>query len=161
MASSFPQELVLEVLGVSAGMMAIIPPILRGVEGCRGPYGVRRARRGEAHFSQPAGEVGAGGLRDWTPVSPDYPGLGRRQGPGHKPAPPPTAGAYGPGSNKPLGQHGVSRQRSLSACWTPGPCSASSGFAQHGAPGLPALISTSSDVSLFLAGRKVLLYVMD
>lgn len=76
MTSSFPQELVLGVLGVSEGMMAIIPPIIRGTEGCRGPYEVRREHRGETQLSQPAVEVGCGGLRDWTPVSSDYPGLG-------------------------------------------------------------------------------------
>lgn len=60
MAPSFPQEPVVEVLGVSEGMMAIIPTIIRG----GGDVGVRiqcfrNAQRGEAHFSQPAVEVGA------------------------------------------------------------------------------------------------------
>lgn len=86
MTSSFPQELVLGVLRVSEGMMAIIPPIIRGTEGCRGPYEVRWEHR-EAQLSQPAVEVGCGGLRDWTPVSSDDPGLGRQQEPGRETPP--------------------------------------------------------------------------
>lgn len=77
----------MEVLGVSEGMVAIIPPVIHGTEGCRSPYMVPWEHRGEAHFSHPAVEVGAGGLRDWTPVSSDHPGLGRQQGPGHKTPP--------------------------------------------------------------------------
>lgn len=109
MTSSFPQELVLGVLRVSEGMMAIIPPIIRGTEGCRGPYEVRWEHR-EAQLSQPAVEVGCGGLRDWTPVSSDDPGLGETAG--TRPGNPALPGAYGPGG-KPLGQCGVCGQGPL------------------------------------------------
>lgn len=112
-----PQELGVEGLGVSEGVMAIIPPIIHGTEGHRGPYRVLRERRGEARFTQPAVEVGAGELRDWTPVSPDYPGLGRQQGAGHQTPPSWSLGSGRSGFRTARGMWTVLARHS----WNPAP----------------------------------------
>lgn len=64
---AFPRELVVEVCGVSEGMMAVARTIPRGARGWRrSGYDELPEFRGETPFLQPAVEVGARGLRGWT-----------------------------------------------------------------------------------------------